>query len=85
MSEHDGSGDGAGSGRGSKGFVRDVMRRIAPTGPRGGEPDPERESFDLNRDDVEQLQDAVRLFGSDSTEFRRRLDRLELPAGRPGG
>ena len=83
MSEHD-SGSGSGSGAGRKGFVRDVMRRITPTGPRGIEggdanPHPDRNP---DRDDrgyrseVEHLQDAIRFFGSDSTEFKRRLDRV---------
>ena len=67
MSEQDSSG---GSGR--KGFVRDVMRRINPTGPR---PDGEGDGT-FEGSDVEQLEDAVRFFGPDSAEFRRRLDRL---------
>jgi proteasome-associated ATPase len=76
MSEQD---SGPGSGR--KGFVRDVMRRISPTGPRGGEgepapgpgPAPEERSY---QSEIEDLQDAIRFFGSDSNEFRRRLDRV---------
>ena len=73
MSEHD-----SGSGPGRKGFVRDVMRRISPAGPRAGgdaDPMPEREERTL-QSEMEQLQDAIRFFGADSTEFRRRLDRL---------
>ena len=69
MSEFD---DAGSSGR--KGFVRDVMRRISASGPRPGD-DPEREPGSAN-DPVEDLHDALRFFGSDSTEFRRRLDRL---------
>ncbi len=64
---------------GRKGFVRDVMRRIsaAPPGPEGepsepGEGDPARSP----RDEVEDLRNALRLFGADSPEFRRRLDRV---------
>ena len=69
MSEYD-----SGSGSGRKGFVRDVMRRITPANPRDeegnptGEPDPRQEADDLR--------DAMKFFGTDSTEFRRRLDRL---------
>jgi proteasome-associated ATPase len=76
MSEHDSD-----SGSGRKGFVRDVMRRIAPAG--GGRPadEPDLESpSDAGRDrpvgDAERLQDAMRFFGSDSNEFRHRLDRM---------
>jgi proteasome-associated ATPase len=64
---------------GRKGFVRDVMRRIsaAPPGPEGepeqpGDGDPARPP----RDDIEDLRNALRLFGADSPEFRRRLDRM---------
>ena len=69
MSEYD-----SGSGSGRKGFVRDVMRRITPANPHDeegnptGEPDPRQEADDLR--------DAMKFFGTDSTEFRRRLDRL---------
>ncbi len=78
MNEYDG-GSGSGSGSGRKGFVRDVMRRISPTGARTGPGDPdapggrEERSF---QSEVEQLQDAIRFFGSDSHEFRQRLDRV---------
>ncbi len=65
------------SGSSRKGFVRDVMRRISASAPpRGDEPegDPQRDrSFQEELDDV---RDALRLFGADSPEFRRRLDRL---------
>jgi proteasome-associated ATPase len=64
----------SGSGRGGKVF-RDVMRRIAPTGGPADE-GPRSEDGVPEIEDVEQLQDAIRFFGSDSTEFRRRLDRL---------
>ena len=67
------------SGSGKKSFVHDVMRRISSSSPRGDEePDeaPERGEPRSYRDEVEDLQDAVRLFGGDSDEFRRRLDRL---------
>ncbi|MCZ6783204.1 MAG: proteasome ATPase [Proteobacteria bacterium] len=70
--------DSGGSGTGRKGFVRDVMRRISPTAPRaGGEADPERGPGDRSyQSEIEDLQDAIRFFGSDSGEFRRRLDRV---------
>ncbi len=66
------------SGSGRKGFVRDVMRRISAAPPRGddGEPNPERAEPRSYRDEVEELQDAIRMFGTDSSEFRRRLDRI---------
>ncbi|MDX1579450.1 MAG: AAA family ATPase, partial [Gemmatimonadota bacterium] len=61
------------------GFVRGVMRRISGTGPRSGdEPDSEREQV-MGRsihDEIEDLREAMRFFGSDSAEFRRRLDRV---------
>jgi len=63
---------------GRKGFVRDVMRRIsaAPPGQEGnpepGDADPARSQ----RDEIEDLRNALRLFGADSPEFRRRLDRM---------
>ena len=69
------------SGSGRKGFVHDVMRRISASGPRSGETPP-AEAGDRERparshqDEVDDLHDAIRLFGSDSDEFRRRLDRL---------
>src|SRR5262245_61479332 len=69
----------ADSGSPKKGFVHDVMRRISAAGPRGGDaPDPNRErgAGRPYQDEVEDLQDAIRVFGSDSEEFRRRLDRL---------
>lgn len=72
MSEFD-----SGSGQGRRGFMRDVMRRISTPGSRpGGEGDPERETQAPYRDEIEDLQDAIRFFGGDSTEFRRRLDRV---------
>ena len=67
------------SGSGRKGFVHDVMRRISSSNPRGGdspEGSHERGPSRSYQDEVEDLQDAIRLFGSDSDEFRRRLDRL---------
>ncbi len=73
MSEYDSD-----SGSGRKGFVRDVMRRISPAGSRGaGDPETGTGSGERSfQNDVEQLQDAIRFFGSDSHEFRRRLDRV---------
>jgi len=69
MSEFD-----SGSGPGRKGFVRDVMRRISATGPRSEEP--ERGPAGGYQEEIENLRDAARFFGSDSSEFRRRLDRI---------
>ena len=69
----------ADSGSTKKGFVHDVMRRISAAAPRAGEPgDPGRDRGPArpHQDEVEDLQDAIRVFGSDSEEFRRRLDRL---------
>ena len=81
MSEHDSDGD-----TGRKGFVRDVMRRISPSGGRvGDEPDPAGRGDRVHQSDVEHLQDAIRFFGSDSSEFRHRLDRVladDWPKGR---
>jgi proteasome-associated ATPase len=70
MSEFDG-----GSGR--RGFVRDVMRRISASG-LGDEADAERERT-MSRslqEEIEDLREAMRFFGGDSVEFRRRLDRV---------
>jgi len=65
---------------GRKGFVRDVMRRISATPPSPGdepaEGEPEQDEVRSYRDEVEDLRNAIRLFGSESSEFRRRLDRL---------
>ena len=72
MSEYD-------SGSGRKGFVHDVMRRISSSGTRPAEPaDPNRERGAARppQDESEDLQDALRVFGTDSEEFRRRLDRM---------
>ncbi len=69
MSEFDDAGN-----IGKKGFVRDVMRRISASGPRPGD-EPDRDPT-VTADPVEELQDALRFFGSDSAEFRRRLERL---------
>src|SRR5262245_36149938 len=69
----------ADSGSPKKGFVHDVMRRISAAGPRSGDaPDAGRDRGAARpyQDEVEDLQDAIRVFGSDSEEFRRRLDRL---------
>jgi proteasome-associated ATPase len=69
MSEFDDAGN-----TGRKGFVRDVMRRISASGPRPGD-DPERDPVGSS-DPIEDLHDSLRFFGSDSAEFRRRLDRV---------
>jgi len=64
---------------GRRGFVRDVMRRISPTSARPGEtPEPEaaRNAARNLQDELEDLREALRFFGGDSAEFRRRLDRV---------
>jgi proteasome-associated ATPase len=67
------------SGSGRRGFVRDVMRRISSPGALGpDEMDPERER-NMSRslqEEIEDLREAMRFFGGDSVEFRRRLDRV---------
>ena len=81
MSEHDSD---SGQGAGRKGFVRDVMRRITPAGGRPTEDsdlepgaNPAAESGrERPASEAERLQDAMRFFGSDSSEFRHRLDRM---------
>ena len=77
MSEHDSD---SSTGAGRKGFVRDVMRRITPAGGRPGddpELDPTRPAAgERSASEAERLQDAMRFFGSDSSEFRHRLDRM---------
>jgi molecular chaperone GrpE (heat shock protein) len=75
MSEFDSR---SGSG-GRKGFVRDVMRRISstPGAEEGNEESMEEQTPTRSyRDEIEDLQNALRLFGSDSPEFRRRLERM---------
>ena len=64
----------SGSGRSSKVF-RDVMRRITPAGT-AGEPVGPQGSDSPDVGSTEHLQDAFRAFGSDSAEFKRRLERL---------
>jgi proteasome-associated ATPase len=64
---------------GRKGFVRDVMRRISSSGPQGAdEPDSERERVMRRsiQEEIDDLREAMRFFGGDSAEFRRRLDRV---------
>ena len=64
---------------GRKGFVRDVMRRISSTGPHeADEPDSERERVMRRsiQEEIDDLREAMRFFGADSAEFRRRLDRV---------
>jgi len=67
-------------GSGRKGFVRDVMRRISTTGPRDedepGGSETERPGARTYQDEVADLQDSIRLFGPESPESRRQLDRL---------
>jgi len=66
------------SGSGRKGFVRDVMRRISASGAGGGRDDdtPPGDRPRRYQDELDDLQDAIRLFGGESAEFRRRLDRM---------
>ncbi|GAG29338.1 unnamed protein product, partial [marine sediment metagenome] len=68
------------SSAGRKGFVRDVMRRISSPTPREDEPsgvsEPERGNPRTYQDEVLDLHDAIRVFGADSPEFRRQIDRL---------
>ncbi|MGH0031124.1 MAG: proteasome ATPase [Myxococcota bacterium] len=56
------------------------MRRISANPDDDGEPREDvedvRESARAYRDELEDLQNAIRLFGADSPEFRRRLDRM---------
>jgi proteasome-associated ATPase len=62
---------------GRKGFVRDVMRRISAAPPEGDPAEPaDGDPARSPRDEVEDLRNALRLFGADSPEFRRRLDRV---------
>ena len=68
MSEQD-------SGSGRKRFMGDIMRRISPTGTRL-EDEPLEADEREQANDPEHLQDAMRFFGTDSGEFRRRLDRM---------
>ncbi len=67
-------------GSGKKGFVRDVMRRISTTNPRDedapGGSETERSGARSYQDEVADLQDSIRLFGPESPESRRQLDRL---------
>jgi proteasome-associated ATPase len=68
--------------------MRDMVRRISSPGARPGEPEgtgepttaaptPERGApAPSYQEEVENLRDAARFFGSDSSEFRRRIDRL---------
>jgi proteasome-associated ATPase len=66
-------------GSGRKGFVRDVIRRIAPADEHNEDtPEDERERGPARplQDEVEDLHDSMRLFGPESPEFRRQLDRL---------
>jgi len=66
------------SGAGRKGFVRDVMRRSSTSGTNDEElPEGDRERGPRSyQDEIEDLHDSMRLFGVDSPEFRRQLDRL---------
>ena len=64
---------------GRRGFVRDVMRRITPSGPRGAENSESEQRRSMSRsihDEIDDLREAMRFFGADSAEFRRRLDRV---------
>jgi len=64
---------------GRRGFVRDVMRRISSSGPQGTEePASERERVMRRsiQEEIDDLREAMRFFGGDSAEFRRRLERV---------
>ena len=66
-------------GSGRKGFVRDVLHRTAPGDEQSGDtPEGERERGPARplQDEVEDLHDSMRLFGAESPEFRRQLNRL---------
>ena len=73
MSERDSD---PGSSR--KRFMGDIMRRISPvTEPDATSSDASVEHRELPiREEAEDLQDAVRFLGTDSAEFRARLDRM---------
>ena len=62
------------SGSGRRGFVRDVLKRVAAPGARseGEAGDPVSEDFD----DVESLRDALRFLGPESGDLVRRIERL---------
>ena len=67
------------SGAGRRGFVRDVMRRVTSAGGQDAEEgDAERERIMTRsmHEEIEDLREALRFFGADSAEFRRRLDRV---------
>src|SRR3990172_2664700 len=66
------------SGSGKRGFVRYVMRRISSTGtePDGADGERERAMSRSLQEEIEDLREAMRFFGGDSVEFRRRLDRV---------
>ncbi len=67
------------SDSGRRGFVHDVMRRITPAGEDEESSPPERDQTMAGRtlqDEIEDLREAMRFFGGDSAEFRRRLDRV---------
>ena len=64
---------------GRRGFVRDVMRRISSSSPQGAdEPAAERERVMRRsiQEEIDDLREAMRFFGGDSAEFRRRLERV---------
>jgi proteasome-associated ATPase len=65
---------------GRKGFVRDVMRRISSAGPPResdeGDSEHERVMRRSMQEEIDDLREAMRFFGADSAEFRRRLDRV---------
>jgi len=63
---------GSGSGSGRRGFVRDVMKRISTSRVSEGEDVPTREELD----DLQALQDALRLMGPESADVVRRVERL---------
>jgi len=67
------------SGAGRRGFVRDVMRRMTPAGGQESEENDSERERNMTRsmhEEIEDLREALRFFGADSAEFRRRLDRV---------
>ena len=70
------------SGSGRRGFVRDVMRRISASGPRDGDessldhPEHERMMGRSLQEEIEDLREVLRFSGTESPDFRRRLERV---------
>ncbi len=78
MSEFDSdSSDGRGGPSGRR-FGRGDRRPVpvSPRGERGGDGERERAMARSFQEEIEDLREAMRFFGGDSVEFRRRLDRV---------